>query len=118
MLSKVAEFVIKGVTSDGGAFQSEDWAERLCESLSRSGADGRKVHPAYVRPMMIDGVKCVVVRATLRKDNAEAFELIKRYIIDNHLMIRAGRGGGEYLQSTGIFTAVETDRRDPNNDNW
>lgn len=118
MLSKVAEFVIQGITLDGAPFQSEDWAERLCDSLTRSGADGRKIHPSYVQPMMIDGTKCVVVRATLRKDNAEAFELIKRYITEHRLMIRSGRGGGDYIETTGAHVAFGRDRRNPNNDNW
>jgi len=118
MLSKVAEFVIQGITADGTPFESTDWAESLCDSLTRSGADGRKIHPSYVRPMMIDGVKCVVVRAALRKDNAEAFETIKRYITENRLTIRAGRGGGDYVETTGAYVVFDRDRRDPNNDNW
>lgn len=68
--------------------------------------------------MMIDGVKCVVVRATLRIDNAEAFELIKRYVTENRLMIRAGRGGGDYIETTGSYPAFGKERRDPNNDDW
>jgi len=68
--------------------------------------------------MVIEGVKCVVVRATLRKDNAEAFELIKRYVTENRLVIRAGRGGGEYIETTGHYRAFGSDRRDPGNDNW
>lgn len=118
ILSKVAEFVIQGITVDGTPFQSAGWAEHLCHSLTRSGVDGRKIHPSYVRPMLINGITCVVVRATLRKDNAEAFELIKRYIVDNRLMIRAGRGGGNYIESTGAHRAYGQDRRDLNNDNW
>lgn len=118
MLSKVAEFVIQGVTVEGTPLQSTDWAERLCDSLSRSGADGRKIHPSYVRPMVIDGAKCVVVRASLRKDNAEAFELIKRYIVENRLMIRAGRGGGDYIETTGAHQAFGRERRNPDNDKW
>lgn len=118
MLSKVAEFVIQGLTVDGVPFQPAGWAERLCESLTRSGADGRPIHPAYVRPMVIDGVTCVVVRATLRKDNAEAFELIKRYIVENRLMIRAGRGGGDYIETTGAYPTFGKERRNPGNDNW
>jgi hypothetical protein len=120
MLSKVvvAEFVIEGITSDGIVFQSTDWAERLCDSLTRSGADGRKVHPSYACPLVIEGVKCVVVRATLRKDNTTAFELIKRYVVENRLRVRAGRGGGDYIESTIIIPAYGTDRRDQNNDSW
>lgn len=118
VLSKVAEFVIQGITVDGTPFQPADWAEQLCNSLTRSGADGRNIHPAYVRPMLIGGITCVVVRATLRKHNADAFELIRRYIVENRLMIRAGRGGGDYIESTGVHRAYGQDRRDMNNDNW
>jgi len=118
MLSKVAEFVIQGVTVEGIPLQPAGWAERLCDSLARSGADGRKIHPSYVCPLVIDGIKSVVVRATLRKDNAEAFELIKRYVTENRLLIRAGRGGGDYIESTGTHPVFGKERRDPNGDNW
>lgn len=67
--------------------------------------------------MLVEGINSVVVRATLRKDIPDAFELVKRYIVENRLMVRAGRGG-DYFQSTGAFPVFNTERRDPDSNNW
>ena len=117
MLSEVAEFVIQGITVEGEVFQPPDWAERLCESLAKTGWDGHKVYPSYARPMMVEGVKSVVVRASLRKDDVHAFELIKQFIAENRLMVRSGRGSRN-AESTGPLPAIGKERRDPSRNNW
>jgi hypothetical protein len=117
MPSDAAEIVIYGKTVEGEVFQPPDWAERLCESLALKRADGRKTFSSYVRPMMIEGVNSMVVRAALRKDDTEAFEQARQYIVANRLMVRAGRGGA-YVTTTGAFPALGHDRRDPNRNNW
>jgi len=113
----LSEFVIQGITVEGVPLLPEDWAERLCDSLARPGLDGRKRYSSYVRPMVIEGVNSLVVRASLRTDIPEVFDRLKRYIVENRLMVRAGRGG-EYLQTSGAYPAIDRERRDPNNDNW
>lgn len=113
----LSEFVVQGMTVDGSRFEPADWAERFCDSLAKTGADGHKTYSSYVRPMVIRGVSSLVVRASLRTDIPEIFALVKHYIAENRLMVRAGRGG-RYLQTTGAYPAVNTERRDPNGDNW
>ena len=111
MLSEVAEFVVQGITVEGDVFQPPDWAERLCDLLSRTGADGRKAYPSYARPMMIGGVNSLVVRTSLQKDNAQAFELIKRFIAENRLAVRSGRGSRD-AENTGPLPVIGRERRD------
>jgi len=76
MLSEAAEFVIQGITVERDVFQPADWAERLCNSLARTGVDGRKMYSPYVRPMVTDGMKSVVVRVALQNADPDAFGMI------------------------------------------
>ena len=52
--------VIQGVTSNGRAFRPSDWAERLCGIMSTFGGDHQMRYSPHVRPVMMDGVRCVV----------------------------------------------------------
>ena len=117
MLHEAAEFVIQGITVDGNVFQPEDWAERLCNSLAKTGSDGRKIHSSYVRPVVSDGIKSVVVRVVLQKANLEAFEMIKRYIAENRLTVRSGRGSRD-AEASGPLPVVGKERRDPSRNIW
>jgi Protein of unknown function (DUF3579) len=116
ILSEVAEFVVQGITVNDEVFQPADWAERLCDMLSHTPADGRAVYSAYMRPMMIGGVKSVVVRTSLQRVDAQAFELITQFVTSNKLKVRAGRGSRD-AEATGKFAAY-SERRDPNRNNW
>jgi hypothetical protein len=66
-----SEFFILGLTTDGKQFRPSDWAERLCGVMScfrPEGSGGRNAHLQYsplVRPIMINGVRAVVVSETL-----------------------------------------------------
>ena len=114
----LTEFVIQGKTAEGASFCPEDWAERLCGSLDKTGADGGKAYSSFVRPVMIDGERSMVVRTSLQRKNPEVFNMIKRYIVDNRLMVRPGRGG-DYRQTTGAFPSISREeRRERSNNNW
>ena len=117
MLSEVAEFVVQGITAEGEVFQPPDWAERLCDKLVQAGTDGCKAYPSYVRPVLSGGIRSLVVRASLQKDNAQAFGLIKQFIAEYHLMVRSGRGSRD-AESTLSQPPFGKERRDPNRNNW
>jgi hypothetical protein len=116
MLSDIAEFVIHGKTVDGEIFQPPDWAEKLCGALSGTVAGRGKVYPDYVRPITSGGIVSLVVQVSLQRDNAEAFAQIKRFIAENRLVVRSGRGSRD-AENTGPITVFSGERRDsgPNN---
>lgn len=116
MLSEAAEFVIQGIAVEGDTFQPADWAERLCNALAKTGVDGRK-YSSYVRPVVTDGIKSVVVRVALQEANPEAFDMIKRYIAENRLMVRSGRGSRD-AEASGSFPVIGKERRDPIRNIW
>lgn len=117
MLSEAAEFVIQGITVEGDIFQPADWAERLCDLLARTGADGRKTYSSYVRPVVTEGIKSVVVRVALQSADPEAFDMIRRYIAENRLMVRSGRGSRD-AEATGPHPVIGKERRDPSRNIW
>ena len=117
MLSDVAEFVVQGINVEGDIFQPLDWAERLCDQLAGTGAGGGKVYPDYVRPIITGGVNSLVVRTSLQKDNAQAFELIKRFIAEHRLAVRSGRGSRD-AENTGPLPVIGKERRNSSRNNW
>mgnify|MGYP001252692206 CR=1 FL=1 len=95
--SKPREFFIHGITAAGRPFRPSDWAERLCGVMSgyRPGgmATGRDAHigySPYVRPMLVGGVKCVVVDERLRGLEPMAFDFVMNFARDNDLPVYEG----------------------------
>ena len=114
---ELAEFVIQGVTKDGQVFRPGNWADRLSDMLSTPGKDGRIVYSSYLRPMLIQGVNCVVVRFSLEKADKHAFDLVKQFVVANHLTVRAGRNR-DVAGATGLYPTISMERRKPQNNGW
>ena len=117
MLPGVAEFVVHGITVDGEVFQPPEWAEQLCRTLGPIGPDGRLPYSAYVRPVIVDGVAAVVVRVSLKLADEQAFEMIKRFVSEHRLQVRAGRGSRD-AESTGKHPVYVRERRSPGSSDW
>ena len=92
MLSDVAEFVVQGITMEGTIFEPQDWAENLRDTLFEMDENKNLNCSSYVRPITSNGMKCLIVRSSLQTAHLHAFEHIKQYIADHHLVVRAGRG--------------------------
>ena len=95
--SKPREFFIHGVTSAGRPFRPSDWAERLCGVMSgyrpgglAAGRDARIGYSPYVRPMLVGGVKCVVVDERLKELEPMAFSFVMNFARDNDLAVYEG----------------------------
>ena len=89
------EFFIQGITTDGKTFRPSDWAERLCGVLAcfrPEGSGGRNAHlkySPYVRPLLLNGIKSVVVDETLRKLEPLAYHFVMDFARDNDLQVVA-----------------------------
>jgi len=119
MFSGVSEFVIQGITDKGELFQQGDWATSLCNMLGTAGSDGRMVYSSYARPIMADGVHCVVVRTSLQHADPKAFEMIKHFVAEHHLKVRSGRGGRDAEGSvTGPHPVLGVERRKSEPQGW
>ncbi len=89
----VCEFFIQGITSDGRKFRPSDWAERLCGVMAcfrPEGSGGRNAHlqySPYVRPVLLNGVRSVVVNEDLRQIEPLAYHFVVNFAKDNDLQI-------------------------------
>jgi len=109
MLSEAAEFVIQGIAVEGGTFQQEDWAERLCNALARGSGWAQDVF--FVCPSRVtDGIKSCSA-GCIAGSQSRAFDMIKRYIAENRLMVRSGRGSRD-AEASGSFPVIGKERRD------
>jgi hypothetical protein len=117
MLPGVAEFVVQGITIDGEVFQPPEWAEQLCNKLGKTSPDGRLLYSSYVRPVTIEGVASVVVRVSLQLADETAFEMIKQFVTENRLQVRAGRGSRD-AEAAEPHLETGQERRFPKNNNW
>lgn len=114
---ELAEFVIQGVTKEGQNFRPSNWGERLSDMLGTTGKDGRIVYSSYVRPIVIQGIPSVVVRFSLEQADPRAFELIRQFVVTNHLTVRAGRKRSD-AGATGIFPTISMERRHHRKNGW
>ena len=82
-----ARIVIQGITLQGRAFRPSDWAERLCGIMSSFGGDQQMRYSPYVRPVMLDGVRCVVVEPSLAEVEPRAYRFLLDFAHDNELTV-------------------------------
>jgi hypothetical protein len=82
-----SEIIIKGITTEGRAFRPSDWSDRLSGVLSTFGADHRMSYSPYVKPVTMDGVRCVIVDKELQKIAPAAYKFLISFAQDNDLQI-------------------------------
>ncbi len=81
------EIIIQGVTTSGRTFRPSDWAERLSGSLSTFGEDHRMSYSPYVRPMTLNGIKCVIVDKALKQAQPATYSFLMGFAQANDLTI-------------------------------
>ena len=81
------EIIIHGTTSNGKVFLPSDWAERLCGILSSFNKDNRLAYHEWVRPILIDKIRCVAISAKLEEINPAMFRFLMDFAADNDLRI-------------------------------
>ena len=97
LLSFVAphEFVIVGRTVAGANFRPSDWAERLCGVMAcyrpggvSGGRDAYIGYSPYVRPTILDNIKCVIVDQRLKDIEPLALKFVLNFAQDNNLVVQ------------------------------
>ena len=91
MFEGSSEIVIQGVTESGHSFRPSDWAERLCGMMSVFGEDRHLSYSPFLKPVMIGGLRCVVVDLELETMDTSAFRFLMAFASDNELRLRPGR---------------------------
>jgi len=84
------DYIIKGVTTAGKTFRPGDWAERLSSVLSSFGVDNRMSYSPYVRPVTLNGIKCVAVDKALKEVEPQGYRFLMGFAQDNDLQVEDG----------------------------
>lgn len=87
MICNPYEIIIQGLTSQGREFRPSDWAERLSGILSSFGQDQKLSYAPYVRPIVLDGVRCVAIDKQLEKVDQRVFLFLMSFARDNDLKV-------------------------------
>jgi hypothetical protein len=92
-----SEILIHGITHAGRAFRPSDWPERLCGVLApfrpggvQSGQGAHLGYSPYARPVLVEGVRCVVIDRRLRDIEPMAFDFALGFARDNDLPLWEG----------------------------
>ncbi|MCS4534319.1 GNAT family N-acetyltransferase [Neisseria montereyensis] len=81
------EIIIYGTTSNGKVFRPSDWAERLSGILSSFDKGHRLSYDEFVRPVLIDKVRCVAIDRQLENINPPMFRFLMDFAADNDLRV-------------------------------
>ncbi len=91
MTHLVQQLVIHGLTHEGKRFRPSDWAERLAGVMSQfrpaGSIGGHLTYSPYVVPIVIDGIRCVVVDQRLRQLEPLAWKFVGDFAKDNNLKV-------------------------------
>jgi len=86
-MAATGKVIIQGITQSGGKFRPSDWAERLCGTVATYGPGRRIIFHPNVKLASLEGVKCVVIDASLEDDDEMLFEFLTDFANENSLQI-------------------------------
>lgn len=108
MSDEIKEWVILGVTEAAEAFDAPNWPELLCGMMASQTQDQHYIYSDYLKPAHISGYPAVVVLNRLEQDDPAAYSIIKKFVTENRLKTRAGRGAH---RNTDTPVAIHAERR-------
>ena len=96
---KTVEIFVQSLTKDGKQFRPSDWVDRMCSSFATFGENRKLRYSPYLRPEMLNGVRCLAVDMKLKDVNPEGFEHVVLFANENNLSI---------LDEAGASILIET----------
>ncbi len=92
MTKKTIEIIIEGLTRAGKPFRPSDWVDRTCSTYASFGADKKLVYSPYLKPKVMNGVRCLAVDMRLKDSSPEGFAQLMQFADENQLNILDGEG--------------------------
>lgn len=86
------EIIIEGVTRAGKPFRPSDWVDRMCSTYASFGADRKLRYSPYLKPRLLNGVRCLAVDLKLKEINPEGFAQLMHFAEENQLSLKDGEG--------------------------
>lgn len=87
MTNKVVEIIIEGLTRTGKPFRPSDWVDRTCSTYASFGTNKKLVYSPYLKPKVMNGVRCLAVDMRLKESSPEGFAQLMQFANENQLNI-------------------------------
>ena len=84
---KTIEIIIHGLTREGKPFRPSDWVDRMCSTFASFGENRKLRYSPYLRPEVVNGVRCLAVDMKLKDTNPEGFEQLMQFVEENQLNV-------------------------------
>lgn len=83
---RITKLIIQGTTLEGRTFRPSDWAERLSGNLC-SFRNRRIYYSPLLRPVILDGVKSIIVDLQLKISHPGLFDEVMQFAEVNRLLV-------------------------------
>jgi hypothetical protein len=92
MSTDSTEIIIEGLTRAGKPFRPSDWVDRMCSTYATFGPDRKLRYSPYLKPRLLNGVRCLAVDMKLRETNPEGFAQLMLFAEENQLNVKDAAG--------------------------
>ncbi|MGB4812979.1 MAG: DUF3579 domain-containing protein [Methylophilaceae bacterium] len=100
-----SEIIIQSLTRAGKPFRPSDWVDRMCSTYATFGEDRKLKYSPYLKPKVLDGVRCLAVDLKLKAVNPEGFAQLMHFADENQLSMLDDAGNSiEVSQQLGANT--------------
>jgi hypothetical protein len=86
------EIIIEGLTRAGKPFRPSDWVDRMCSTYASFGTDKKLRYSPYLKPRVVNGVRCLAVDLKLRDVNPDGFAQLMHFAEENQLNVLDAAG--------------------------
>lgn len=90
--SDIKEIIIEGLTRAGKPFRPSDWVDRMCSTYATFGPDRKLRYSPYLKPQLLNGVRCLAVDMKLKEINPEGFAQLMQFVEENQLNVKDSTG--------------------------
>jgi hypothetical protein len=81
------EIIIQSNTRAGKPFRPSDWVDRMCSTYASFGEDRKLKYSPYLKPKVMDGVRCLAVDLKLKTVNPEGYAQLMHFAEENQLNV-------------------------------
>lgn len=86
------EIIIEGNTRAGKPFRPSDWVDRMCSTYATFGGDRKLKYSPYLKPRVLNGVRCLAVDLKLKTVNPEGYAQLMHFADENLLNVLDSNG--------------------------
>ena len=81
------EIIIQSNTRAGKPFRPSDWVDRMCSSYASFGEDRKLKYSPYLKPKVMDGIRCLAVDLKLKTVNPDGYAQLMHFAEENQLNV-------------------------------